>query len=87
MAAGAVGDGGIIWQWGATGWTPQLPPIGGLIVALLVPLLAPPVSVLEAVERELLAPINGTLHSLILSCKHELSMMMLMLMLKRMLMQ
>ena len=82
---------------------PHLPPIGGLIVALLVLLLAPPVSVLEAVEPlgllaflrlcgnrsrgELLAPINGTLHSLIRSCKHELTMMMLMLMLKRMLMQ
>ena len=80
---------------------PHLPPIGGLIVALLVLLLAPPVSVSEAVEPlgllaflrlcdnrsrgELLAPINRTLHSLIRFFKHELKMMMLMLMLKRML--
>ena len=59
--------------------TLHLPSIGGLIVALLVLLLASPVSVLEAVEPlgllaflrlcgnrsqgKLLASINGTLHS------------------------
>ena len=82
---------------------PHLPPIGGFIVALLVLLLAPPLRLSEAVEPhgllaflrlcdnrsrgELLAPINGALHSLSRFFKHELKMMMLMLMLKRMLMK
>ena len=81
---------------------PLFPPIAELIVALLVLQLAPPLRLSGAVEPhgllaflrlcdnrsrgELLAPISGTLHSLIRLFKHELKMMMLMLMLKRMLM-
>ena len=76
---------------------PHLPPIGGLIVALLVLLLAPPWRLSEAVEPhgllaflrlcdnrsldKILALINGIPHSLTRVYKHELKMMMLMLML------
>ena len=104
---GGCGSRWLLWNHLAVGGPrmgpPHLPPIGGLIVALLVLLLAPPLRLSEAVEPhgllaflrlcdnrsldKLLALINGIPHSLIRFYKHELKMMMLMLMLKRMLMK